>query len=313
MLTPAEFHNTVNVVFHDVEASHYDAIHAGMWESLGEQINLLVNDLENSGQLPLRDLRLLDIGCGTGLSTELLLKTPLGRQITDITLLDTSPNMLMHAEEKAKKWGKKYSLSNSDVNALRGTYDVIIVSSVLHHIPDLEQFLTKISGLQNQDGIFIHMQDPNGDYMADETYAKRAEEYDGIQKKGISLKKQLFSLVPKSIKREANKLLGRKNYIDFVNEKLIEKKAIKHAMTPEEIWSVTDIHVENLPFSIGSGISMKFIKEVLDGYSLTSMRSYGFYGLLKSELEPEYQKKEQALIAVKELNGRHVSGVWIKK
>jgi ubiquinone/menaquinone biosynthesis C-methylase UbiE len=310
-LSPADFQHTINVVFHDIEANHYDAIHANMWDSLQEQINLLVDDVYAKEAITSKTLRLLDIGSGTGLSTELLLSSKFENHIGHITLLDTSPNMLKQAESKVKKWNKKYTLVNSDVRTLTEKYDVIIISSVLHHIPDLKQFLDKIDGIQNPGGILIHLQDRNGDYMNDPEYLERFNAYEKKLKEASP--KSLKSLFPKSLKNAVKRLIGRKNYIDLVNDKLLELKAIKKRMTADEIWSVTDIHVENLPFSIGSGISIKFLKETLKNYSLVNSRSYGFFGFLKSELFPEYQPKEQQLISKNALNGRHVSAVWIKK
>lgn len=310
-LSPAEFHHTINVVFHDIEAAHYDAIHAQMWDSLQEQISLLVDDVLRKSD-PSASLRLLDVGCGTGLSTELLLRTKLGDRITDITLVDTSPNMLREAEKKAGNWNRKFTLRNTDVTAMDEKFDVIIVCSVLHHIPDLQQFLSRIDAIQNPGGIFIHLQDPNGDSMNSPESVQRVASYEKNKKKP-RLKKRLLAFVPKKLKNKVNRLLGRKVYTDIVNDKLIDKKAIRKRMTPEEIWSVTDIHVEDLPFSVGSGISMKFLKETLKNYTLVNTRSYGFFGFLKSELEPSFQEKEQALIDANRTDGRHVSAVWIKK
>ena len=92
-LDPKAFQEKVNVVFHDIESQHYDALHEDMWDSLLQQFQLLSEDgiqhLDSN-----KKYSLLDIGCGTGLSTELLLQTELGKYIDRVTLLDTSPKML---------------------------------------------------------------------------------------------------------------------------------------------------------------------------------------------------------------------------
>ena len=106
-LSPEDFQERVNIVFHDFEASHYDAMHTDMWESLQQQINLLTEDLFNHKSINSKELSLLDIGAGTGLSTQILLNSKLGQHINQVTLLDTSSNMLKFATEKAKTWGKK--------------------------------------------------------------------------------------------------------------------------------------------------------------------------------------------------------------
>ncbi len=302
-LSPADFHNRVNIAFHDVEAIHYDGIHADMWKSLSEQIRLLVSDIPLSAN----DLTLLDIGCGTGLSTQMLLQSAIGDRIKNITLLDTSPNMLARAKERSEGWHRHVSTFNGLVDDIDGKFDIIIVCSVLHHIPDLKKFFHKIDSLQDDGGIFIHLQDPNGDYMNDPEYLSRVEEYEMHSGRRIRKKSKL-----QPAKDILNRLRGRKTYIDMVNDALLKDRSIKNRMSAEEIWSVTDIHVEKLPYSIGGGISLKFLQSNLRNYNLLKARSYGFFGPLKSELPVELQIREQRSIDGNEKNGRHLSGVWIK-
>jgi 2-polyprenyl-3-methyl-5-hydroxy-6-metoxy-1,4-benzoquinol methylase len=310
-LSPEEFQAIVNVVFHDFEASHYDAMHTDMWGSLQEQINLLVEDLFQH-TTPSQNLHLLDIGCGTGLSTQILLNSKLGSHIDAVTLLDTSPNMLKYAEEKAKTWHKKYTLINDTISGLTEQYDVIIICSVLHHIPDLNAFLRQIDKHLKSGGILIHLQDPNGDYINDSEYLQRVAAYEN-ERESLPKQTKLTDLVPKKWKQFLNRQLGRKNYIDQVNDKLIAEKAIKVRMTADEIWSVTDIHVETKQDSVNKGISLKFLQNQLPNFTLINQRSYGFYGELKSELTESYQQKEAGFIAANARNGRNISCLWVKK
>lgn len=305
-LSPAEFQHIVNVVFHDAESEHYDAMHADMWESLQQQINLLVDDLPKKTAY---DLSMLDIGCGTGLSTQMLLDSALGISISKVTLLDTSPKMLGQALKRAKLWSKEVEAVNATVDSVNGVFDVIIISSVLHHIPDMAAFLAHVSRLQREGGILIHLQDPNGDYMRDADFRNRIASYVGEQKSERSSKSSWL----KTIRRLISKMMGRKTYMDRVNDRLMELGAIKSPMTSEEIWSVTDIHVEDLPFSTGSGVSIKALSQLLNDYTLISSRSYGFFGPLKSSLPIKYQLIEQQLIDERAPNGRNVSAVWIRK
>ncbi len=308
-LTAAEFQSRINVVFHDHEAAHYDRMHCDMWESLQEQINLLVDDVYDFGALS-SSLSLLDIGCGTGLSTQQLLHSKLGASIQEITLLDTSPNMLKHAEEKAKTWGKPYHIVNAEISALHGVYDIIIVCSVLHHIPDLDNFISKIDQLLKPGGVFFHLQDPNGDFLNDSIYLERLAEYDTYS--ASSSTKHWLDFVPKNWKHFINRNLGRKNYIDFVNDQLLAENVISNRMTADEIWSVTDIHVENKFDVAPKGISMTYLQKCLANFSLIKQRSYAFYGVLKSDLPEQLKKNEDLLITQNALNGRNISCVWIK-
>ncbi|WP_309640358.1 class I SAM-dependent methyltransferase [Flavobacterium sp.] len=309
-LTVEAFQARINIVFHDHEALHYDAMHQDMWDSLQEQINLLVDDWYEY-QEPQQHLSLLDIGCGTGLSTQKLLHSKVGQNIDEITLLDTSSVMLQQAEAKAKMWNKKYTIVNSDIATLKNQYDVIMVCSVLHHIPELADFLKQIDGLLKPGGIFIHLQDPNGDYLNDVVYQQRLQQYEQLV--STSSPKKITDFFPKSAKHWINRNLGRKNYIDRINDQLLAEKVIRSRMTADEIWSVTDIHVENKFNTINKGISAVFLKEQLRNFQLIKQRSYAFYSVLKSDLPAELKSNEDSFCASNEYNGRNVSCIWIKK
>jgi 2-polyprenyl-3-methyl-5-hydroxy-6-metoxy-1,4-benzoquinol methylase len=85
----------------------------------------------------------LDVGCGTGLSSELLLQTDLSRLICHIDLLDTSEPMLAKVRDRAQKWGVPHATILGTIDAIppSSQYDLIMACSVLHHIPDLKNRL----------------------------------------------------------------------------------------------------------------------------------------------------------------------------
>ena len=312
VLSPEQFQERINIVFHDFEAQHYDAMHTDMWGSLQEQVNLLVGDLLAQKNIESKTLSLLDIGCGTGLSSQILLNSKLGAHISQVTLLDTSPNMLKFAEAKAKTWGKPYKTVNGYLASLTEKFDVIIISSVLHHIPDLEVFLGQVSDALHSGGILIHLQDPNGDSINEPEYLSRRNRYEKALE-ALPKEKKITDFIPKKLLKSIKRLLGRLDYIDLINDQLLAEKSIKKRMTADEIWSVTDIHVETKTDSVNKGISLKFLKNQLQNFELLQMRSYGFFGYLKSDLIESYQAEETQLIAENQTNGRNISCIWMKK
>lgn len=310
-LSPEKFHERINIVFHNHEAVFYDEMHIDMKKSLQQQIDLLVADLFNANQPILKNLRLLDVGCGTGLSTQFLINSILGNHIESITLLDSSENMLVKAKEKAEKWNKNYTIKNGYLSNVDDQYDVVIICSVLHHIPNLNLFFQDLNRVLKTGGILIHLQDPNGDELLNKDYVNRLE----IYQKQINQqknKKQITDFIPKNIKNYISRLLGRKTYIDKINDQLILEGTIKNRISANDLWSVTDIHVETKTDK-NKGISLVYLKDILINYSLINSRSYGFFGLLKSDLNDEYKEKEEILIQKNQSCGRNLSCVWIKK
>jgi hypothetical protein len=77
-------------------------------------------------------------------------------------------------------------------------------------------------------------------------------------------------------------------------------------MTDNEIWMITDLHVES-----GAGISVRDMAE-LSGLQLLSQRSYGFFGRMWSELPQLLRSEEEQLCRQHCLNGWAVAAAWGK-
>ncbi|MCY7062884.1 class I SAM-dependent methyltransferase [Streptococcus oralis] len=87
----------------------------------------------------LSDKAILDFGGGTG-----LLALPLAKQAQSVTLVDISEKMLEQARLKAEQQDiKNIQFLEQDLlaNPLEQQFDLIVVSRVLHHMPDLDATL----------------------------------------------------------------------------------------------------------------------------------------------------------------------------
>ena len=87
----------------------------------------------------LPDKAILDFGGGTG-----LLALPLAKQAQSVTLVDISEKMLEQARLKAEEQDiKNIQILEQDLlaNPLEQQFDLIVVSRVLHHMPDLDATL----------------------------------------------------------------------------------------------------------------------------------------------------------------------------
>jgi len=313
-LKPKEFHALINVVFHNVEARVYDQVHREMWKSL----ELLTQTLSVAAKTALggrQNLVLADIGCGTGLATELLLRGSLSDQIKQIHLVDTSDEMLNRCKLRAKSWNRELSFHHGGIHLLPDqSVDVLLLSSVLHHIPDTKEFCLQVSRVIKPGGVFIHMQDPRSGGMADQILTTRAQQFAEVNRSGrFSWKTwpRLFRLPFSAIARV--NLWRKQAYIREVNRNLLAAGAIKAPMSPAEIWSVTDVHVEGLPFAIGKGISLEVLSNVLPEFGSIEWKTYAFFGVLSAGLPKQLIQEDQKLFKSGDMHGAQIAGVWAKQ
>jgi SAM-dependent methyltransferase len=101
-----------------------------------------------TGQMPSRrDVRILDAGCGTGVSTDSLVHLNPQAQVTAI---DLSPGALKVATERCQRSGADrvefHHLSLFDVDTLPGQFDLINSVGVLHHTPDPIRGIQALAG-----------------------------------------------------------------------------------------------------------------------------------------------------------------------
>ena len=305
--SPEEFHSAVNVTFHEFESEVYDREHQVMWNSLPQQFDLLTEDYLRSGLDIPTGIRMLDIGCGTGLASACILQTRLGKRIKSIDLLDTSPSMLRRAALKAAQWQVPATCHQGLLHSLDGQerFDLIVTSSVLHHIPDLPAFLHLIPRLQAATGIFLHMQDPNGDFLDDAELRERM-----AQHSRRFIPEWARRLSPWRIGRRIyRELIGQKGdaYIWKTNRALMEKGIIAEPLTVQELFAITDIHAT---LGDGKGISISRMQSWMPEYECISKRSYAFFGALGSELPAARKGVEQDLIANRAPNGFSIGAIW---
>jgi len=103
--------------------------------------------------------KVLDLGAGEGEVTLPFLE--LGAEVTAV---DISRSQLDSLAKKAERHGEKLKILCEDVNdALKNrseTFDIIVVNSFLHHIPDFLGLIDESVNLLSSNGQFFSFQDP---------------------------------------------------------------------------------------------------------------------------------------------------------
>ena len=103
-------------------------------------------------KLPLKNLKILDIGCGGGLISE-----PMSRLGGDVTGIDASNKNIKVAKLHAKKNNLKINYLNTVPENLdqQNEYDIILNLEVIEHVENLDLYLSSCFKLLKTNGIMF--------------------------------------------------------------------------------------------------------------------------------------------------------------
>ena len=103
---------------------------------------------------PLKNIKLLDIGCGGGLVCK-----PMHEFGSNVTGIDANKHNTKAASSYAKEHNLNIKYINSTVEDYapknKNTYDVVLCLEVIEHVANPKEFVKNISTLVKQDGILI--------------------------------------------------------------------------------------------------------------------------------------------------------------
>ena len=105
-----------------------------------------------SEKLPLKDIKILDIGCGGGLLSE-----PLSRLGATVTGIDASDRNIKIAKMhlKKSKLDVDYYCSSPDKFVAKEKFDVVLNMEIVEHVDNVDFFLLKSSELLRKNGLMF--------------------------------------------------------------------------------------------------------------------------------------------------------------
>jgi 2-polyprenyl-6-hydroxyphenyl methylase/3-demethylubiquinone-9 3-methyltransferase len=108
--------------------------------------------IDKINKLPLKNLKILDIGCGGGLISE-----PMSRLGANVTGIDASDKNIHVAKLHAKKNNLKINYLNTvpENLKLQNEFDIILNLEVVEHVENLDLYLSSCFGLLKKKGIMF--------------------------------------------------------------------------------------------------------------------------------------------------------------
>ena len=105
-----------------------------------------------SEKLPLKNIKILDIGCGGGLLSE-----PLSRLGATVTGIDASDRNIKIAKKhlEKSKLNINYYCSSPEKFVVKEKFDVVLNMEIVEHVDNVDFFLLKSSELLNKNGLMF--------------------------------------------------------------------------------------------------------------------------------------------------------------
>jgi len=103
-----------------------------------------------SNNQPLKNLNILDIGCGGGLLSEPMSK--LGASVTGIDASETNIN-IAKIHSKKNKLKINYICTSPEKLKINQKFDIILNMEIVEHVEDINYFITKSSQFLKKDGL----------------------------------------------------------------------------------------------------------------------------------------------------------------
>ena len=114
--------------------------------------NIIKNFKISSKSFPLKNINILDIGCGGGLLSE-----PICRLGANVTAIDASLKNIKVAKyhSKKNKLNIDYMCSSPDKLKIKKKFDVVLNMEIVEHVEDINLFLKKSSQLLKKNGLMF--------------------------------------------------------------------------------------------------------------------------------------------------------------
>lgn len=274
----------INEVFHDIDADQYAGIHPEIFTEEAKRWQAVFTKfLPNSAPIVIGD-----IGCGTGfigLQLQEFFKThTVDASGILLDCLDISQKMLDQCQENLHNvsFNTAYKkLDSGDLGLRNDSYDVLILNSVLHHIPNAPAALQQLVDALKPGGVLYIGHEPNRRF-AQSTFLRWQYYFlQHMRPKPLAARLlRLLGLYGKVVVQQADPRLER------INNVLLQKGVITAPLATHELSALVDIH----SFSAGGmHINRGFdptclFKDQLGAMENLQVETYNHFGKLTGKL-----------------------------
>lgn len=289
----------VNEIYHDIEEKEYETKHPYIFKHEAKRWIHLSKQYLSKRQ---KSQTILDLGCGTGfvpLQISDVLKKDDLFICADISekMVQICKNNIMNSKFNCKF--KFLKLTGKEIPLKNASTDAITMNSVLHHIPNLEQFFFEINRVLKKQGVLVIGHEPNKAFYTDTLLWRNYQimtlltnplkTIAGIMRhlKIIDFARRIYAIGSKEIKKH-NQIINK------LNNQLRKEGLIKKPLSSAQITEIVDI---NSPTAGGyhknKGIDCNnLIKKYIPNFRLIYFETYNHLNDVseKNKITRKYSK-----------------------
>jgi ubiquinone/menaquinone biosynthesis C-methylase UbiE len=308
----SELVRALNLIYHEIEAKHYDRNHDEIWEQelpiFRELIGIASRDLKGPG------ISLLDYGCGTGFGCYQAARVLEPSAIGELVCVEPSESMLAKCRERLSNLvpGVRYF---TDGKAFCGgeewvdRFDLVITNSVLHHLYEWQAVLRGLLRFVKTGGYYLMGHEPSSRYYGNAA----CQMHYGAYLRERSWRRFLTL-------RNWRRLVRRKLRLEVDVLRETASAAVQAGLTASPlpgqiVGELVDYHV---PHARGarSAQALEFEEIARDsswGLTLVAVRSYGHIGgLSTASLPRKWRRIAELLSSTYPLDGASFCALWKK-
>lgn len=309
-----DFVAAVSNAYHEAEAPFYDSLHPEIFEQVPPVFASFLSSVRP--HLSGGKLRAVDIGCGTGFASELLLQE-LGPQIDSLVCADISAAMLEQCRRRLRNQ-PKVSFVPGGIEALSqesSGFDLVLTCSTLHHILRLESFWEQLRRLVRPGGFYFLLHEPSRRFYKNAACLALLKDY-LRQPPGGRWRRFLN---PTAYYRRLWQVLhwGRMStVVDRTTQLLLERGVTGLPLEPGEIALLVDVHAPPVRpddlLAWDGGFDVDVLSSTfLRGFELRHHKAYGFLGPIYEEsVSRAWQKKARRLAEQFPNDGANFCALW---
>jgi len=302
----------LNLLYHEIEADHYDRIHDEIWQ---QELPIFRELLGLAGQgLKGSPVSLLDYGCGTSFASSQAVEVLGPSSVQELVCVDPSPSMLERSRRRLSGLiaSARYV---AEVEAFRasqewlGRFDILLTNSVLHHIYEWPAVLRELLRFLKPGGHYLMGHEPSYRYYANPECQRQ---YDAFLRE----RRWRRLLVPGNWTRFVRRRLGLE--FDLLRDTAAAAARAGLTVTPlpaQVVGELVDYHVPH-PGGARSTKGLDF-EEIAShrkwGLEIEAVRTYAFIGgLSEGTLPRKWRLVAERLSRQYPLDGACFSALWKK-